>query len=637
MFTDMVGYTALAQRNESLALALAEEQRKLVRPILKRHNGREIKTIGDAFLVEFPSALDGAMCAYDIQRSVAERNGSVPDERRIHLRVGVHLGDVVEEPGGDISGDAVNVASRIQALAEDGGVCITRQVYDHVQNKFELPLASLGEKNLKNVALPLEVFKMVLPWEDSKRESPAQFDRRRIAVLPFANMSPDPKDEYLADGIAEEIISTVSGISSLSVISRTSVMGYKGTTKKVRDIGRELEVGSVLEGSLRKAANRIRITAQLIDVANDRHLWAQNYDRELDDVFAVQSDIAKQVAEALRVRILSEEATRLEKKPTESTMAHQLYLEGRYHWSRRGSSPEELYKAKEYFERAVKEDPNFALGYGGIGECCELLKTNWGIDPESNHRKAAEMVGRALDLDPGLAEAHATKGLIFHVDFKLKEAEEEFKKAIALKPNYSPAHMWYFQVLVGKERWDEALKQIEEAVELDPLSQVPANNHAYYYFCKRDWGKALELYKRGQELEPSDYQIHLNFATIYGMLGRMEDMEKEGQEAVKGIQGDHPIIVQVIEALTATFKNDRARVRELLPDLEANITDYYVQPTTMAALCFYLGDNDRGFAFLERAYSTREFGLMSLRTNFLFDGIRTDPRYVDMLKKVGLV
>ncbi|TMI43578.1 adenylate/guanylate cyclase domain-containing protein [Candidatus Bathyarchaeota archaeon] len=228
MFTDMAGYTALGQKNESLSLALVEEQRKLLRPVFGRHNGREIKTMGDGFLVEFSNAMDAVRCAYDVQRASREFNMSQQGDQRITIRIGLHLGDVVESQG-DISGDAVNIASRIQSLAENGGISLTRQVYDQVQNKFELPLESLGTKSLRNVRAPLEVYKMVLPWDDTKTTQSTEHDRRRIAVLPFANMSPDPGDSYFADGITEEIISTLSGVSGLNVISRTSVMG---TTKR---------------------------------------------------------------------------------------------------------------------------------------------------------------------------------------------------------------------------------------------------------------------------------------------------------------------------------------------------------------------------------------------------------------------
>src|SRR2546425_9297819 len=232
--------------------------------------------MGDAFLVEFSNTLDAVRCAYDIQRTTREFNISLPEEQRIHLRVGIHLGDVVESVG-DISGDAVNVASRIVPLAEDGGVSLTRQVYDQVHNKFDLPLTSLGSKKLKNVAAPAEVFKMVMPWSEKKASSQVQLERNKVAVLPFANMSPDPGDEYFADGMTEELIAALSKLRGVGVISQTSVMQYKNQTKNVGDIGRELGAGTLLEGSVRKAGNRVRIAVQLIDASTDNHLWAENY------------------------------------------------------------------------------------------------------------------------------------------------------------------------------------------------------------------------------------------------------------------------------------------------------------------------------------------------------------------------
>src|SRR5437667_758038 len=380
MFTDMVGYTALGQRDESLSLALVEEQRRFLRPIFKRHNGKEIKSMGDAFLVEFSNALDAVRCAYDIERTSREFNIGRRIDRRIRLRIGLHLGDVVESQG-DISGDAVNIASSIQSLAEDVGVCVTPQGYAHVENKFDLPLKSLGTRSVKNVSAPVEVYKMVLPWEKEQRNPAEQLDPSRVAVLPFANMGPDPGDSYFADGITEEIISTLSGVSGLNVISRTSVMSYKGTTKRVKEIGGELEAGSVLEGSFRKAGNKIRVTAQLIDVRDDRHVWTHSYDRNLDDVFGVQTDIAKQVSDALRIRILAPEFDRIERKPTESAKAYTFYLRGRYHLNRRGI--DDIRKAAEYFAQAIKGDPKFALGHAGLADCHELLATNWGIDTKT--------------------------------------------------------------------------------------------------------------------------------------------------------------------------------------------------------------------------------------------------------------
>jgi len=523
MYTDIVGYTALGQRNESLSLALVEEQRKLIRPILARHNGKEIKTIGDAFLVEFPNATDSVRCAYDIQRAIREFNLALVSDKRIHLRIGIHLGEVVESQG-DISGDTVNVASRIYPLAEDGGVCITRQVYDQVSNKTDLRMTSLGAKPLKNVSVPIEVYKMEMPWEQpTPSKEAATTGRDRIAILPFANMSPDPNDEYFADGMTEEIISTVSGISGLSVISRTSIMGYKGTSKKVKEIGKELEVGAVLEGSFRKAGNSIRVTTQLIDVAGDRHLWAQNYDRELDNVFAVQSDIAQRVADALKVKILTPEKKRIEKKPTENTTAYTLYLKGRYLWNKRGL--DDLKNACACFEQAVREDPDFGLGYVGVADCRILIRDNWNVDRDENLDLAKAMVGKALEIDSEMAEAYTTKGMVLDDEYRLREAEEAYKRAIELKPSYATAHQWYSMLLRQEIRLDEALEQIEKALELDPLSPIIHFNHASYFFAKRDYRKAIEPLKRAVELGMVEASGAL--ANAYGFMKMYEEMRCE--------------------------------------------------------------------------------------------------------------
>jgi adenylate cyclase len=433
MFTDIVGYTALGQRNESLSLILVEQQRNLIRPILRNYNGREVKTMGDGLLAEFSNALDAVRCAYNIQRATREFNISVADEQRIHLRIGIHLGDVVESHGGDISGDAVNVASRIEAITKEGGVCLTRQVYDHVQNKFELQFESLGEKTLKNVSAQIEVFKMIMPWEDETIGSTARLDRRRLAVMPFVNMSPDPGDVYFADGLTEELISTISNIRELTVISRTSVMKYKGGTATVAEIGRALKVGSIIEGSVRKSLNRARVTAQLIDVNTDGHIWSRSYDREMNDIFAIQSEIAQQVADALKIQLVASEKREVEKKATANPEAHTMYLKGRYFWNER--TKEGVDKALKYLEEAIKLDPKFALAYSGLADCYTIYADWFWMDPNEAFPKARDYDLKALEIDSNLAEAHASLGIIFNsYDGNWQESEKEFKRALELKP-----------------------------------------------------------------------------------------------------------------------------------------------------------------------------------------------------------
>src|SRR5205807_2745334 len=350
MFTDLVGFTALSQSNETVALSVLDEQRGLLRPMFNRHGGREVKTMGDAFLVEFPSALNAVKCAYEIQKTTREFNRSLSEERRVHLRIGVHLGDIVESQG-DISGDAVNIASRIESLADSGGVCLTRQVYDQVQNKFELALTSLGLKSLKNVTSSIEVYKMVMPWQATGSVSSTDRDARRIVILPFANISPDIADEYFADGMTDELIAVLSKIGSLRVVARTSAMRFKGEKATANRIGQELKVGSIIEGSVRKSKNRVRITVQLVDTQSEEQLWAETYDRDLLDIFSVQSDIAQQVASAIELRLGVRENSALLQQQTQNPEAYSLYLKGRNRWNLR--SENEVNRAIKYFEEAI--------------------------------------------------------------------------------------------------------------------------------------------------------------------------------------------------------------------------------------------------------------------------------------------
>lgn len=326
--------------------------------------------MGDAFLVEFASALEAVRCACAVQHSLHELNSTLPPEKRITLRIGIHVGDVLHTRG-DVYGDAVNVASRIESLADPGCICITQQVYDHVRNKSEVVAIYLGKHELKNVELPVEVYRVVSPWEKAPAPVPPAVSSHRIAVLPLANISPDPNDEYFADGLTEELITTVSKLSGLGVISRTSVMKYKGATKTVGEIARELGVGAVLEGSVRKAGKRVRINVELVDVHKDEHLWSQTYDRDFEDVFSIQSDIAQRVCGALEVQLLAKERQRIEKKPTENIEAYNLYLKGLHY---RGEKTEEGFtKAVKYFKEALRRDPKFALAYAVMADCYAQL------------------------------------------------------------------------------------------------------------------------------------------------------------------------------------------------------------------------------------------------------------------------
>jgi len=633
MFTDMVGYTALGQSDEPLSLALAAETKKLLRPIFIRHNGREVKTMGDGFLVEFPSALNAVRCAYDVQRATREFNISLASEKRVRLRVGVHLGDVVESQG-DISGDAVNVASRIEPLAEDGGVCLTRQVYDHVHNKFELPLASLGTKSLKNVSTPLEVYKMVMPWSEEKAKPSTQRDMRRIAVLPFANISPDSKDEYFADGMTEELISTISNMSELSVISRTSVMGYKGTSKKIREIGQELEVGSVLEGSVRKAGNKMRISVQLINVGNDKHLWAQSYDRELDDVFAVQSDIAKRVAEALRIRILPGEEERIQKRPTKDIEAYALYLKGRYQWNKR--SEQGLRSAIDFFQKAIGIDPRYALAYSGIADSYAVLAANGHIPKTEGLPKAKKYAVDALEIDDGLAEAHVSFAMALEAnDWDWAGSEREFRKAIEINPSYATAHHWYALLLQLLGRFDEALKEVHRAQELDPLSMAINTAVIWVYNTAGQYDKAIECARRWLEIEPNSGFAHLHLASIYSRKNMFAEAIREARAAAADPNVPRSVYEEDLEYYYARSGDMREAQKMFNETLERSKTSY-VSPAFFVLHYLAIGDETRMFEYLQKAFEERNMGLGLLRFDPDFAKYWRDPRFLDLIRKMKL-
>ncbi len=630
MFTDIVGYTALAQTNEARTLQQLEEHRAVLRSVFLLHNGREVKTIGDAFLVEFPSALDAVQCAVEIQKRMRERNAGLDEDQRLAIRVGVHLGDVVHREG-DLLGDAVNVSSRIEPLAPPGGVCISEQVYDHVRNKVGLPLEKLEGKTLKNVKLPIDVYRIVMPWEVETRPE-AEQDTRRVAVLPLKNMSPDPNDEYFADGMTEELITALASVTELTVIARTSIMQYKNAPKRIADIGRELNVGTLVEGSVRKAANKVRITIQLIDARNEGHLWAQNYDKQLDDIFAIQSEVAQKVADTLKVQILESRRQKLERGSTRNPEAYTLYLKGMFHWNKRTS--EGLKKSVELFEEAVKLDPTFALGYAGVALACQVMAANYVDEPVVYYPKAKEYAIRALSLDDDLAEAHTVLGAhACAFDHDLEKGESEFKRAIELNPSYPTGHQWYSHLLIWEKRFDEATREIYRAFELSPLSLVINSNLANLHYYKGEYTKAIEIGEKLLEMDPTFSTTYYALLPSYIRTGKLDKAEKAAEECAKTVS---PTLAKAGYAYLYASTGRPDRSRTLLAEVEQVYRQEHVNPYSIAMTYFLLGDNDKGFEWLERSYSEHDMGVNFLAVDPELSGARSDPRYLEMLNRIGL-
>src|SRR6266403_967465 len=439
---DVVGYSRLMTIDEAGTLAALTSLRKnLVNPKISEHNGRIVKLTGDGMLVEFPSVVNAVACAVDIQSAMRTRNATEP-AARIEFRIGVNLGDIIVEDG-DIFGDGVNVAARLESIAPIGGITVSQAVRDHVGKQLDLSFEDLGERRLKNIERSIRVYSISLDapssGQTSDTASASPEEKPSIAVLPFINMSGDPEQEYFSDGITEDIITDLSKASALFVVARNTAFTYKGKSAKVQEVAKELGVDFVLEGSVRKAGGRVRITARLNDGASGGHMWADRYDRDLTDIFAIQDEITHAIVEQLKVKLLPQEKKSIGLAPTENVEAYTFYLRGRdflYRYSKRYF---EL--ARRMFTKAIELDPNYARAYAGIADCDAWLYMVYQADVSLE--RILETSAKALALDDNLAEAHTARGVVLSAARKFEEANAEFGRALTLDPNSFEAHFLY--------------------------------------------------------------------------------------------------------------------------------------------------------------------------------------------------
>jgi TolB-like protein/Flp pilus assembly protein TadD len=625
MFTDMVGYTSMTQADEQSALLLLQKQWEMLRPIIARHNGREVKTIGDALLVEFASALEATQSAVEIQTTLREFNQKSVD--KILLRIGIHIGDVVLNQE-DVYGDAVNIASRVEPLADSGGICITEQVYAQVRNKLSYEMEKLPRQTLKNVDFPIDVYKVMLQRE---RQGSEEAPTNRIAVLPLSNISPDPKDAYFAEGMTEELITVLSQVQGLRVIARTSVDHYRGREKRVSQIGQELRVGSVMEGSVRMAGDRLRVTVQLINTSSEEHVWAENYDRRLEDVFAIQSDIARKVADSLKVKLLAREEERLGRSGTENLPAYTSYLKGRTLLSKRKRS--ELIEAKEQFETAISLDPTYAPAYAGLADAYFLLGEYQGLPVNKARQKATELVSRALGLDQDLAEAHASLGRDMTISYQYEKAEAEFARALALNPSYSIAHMWYAQLLQNFGRVDEWVKEYRLADELDPLSLIVLINECWNLSMIGRREEASAKLQKAVEIDPGSLFVLDGTSFFHYLNGDIEGALKIIDEHPQ-FQNEITIVADYAAYYSAMKDEQKARawIQKLLafPDTAFG-RDWW------AAIAYAeLGDFDNFFLLANRSVDKKEMRFGNREYFPPYKKVKSDPRWGQLLARVNL-
>jgi len=539
---DVAGYSRLMGADEEGTLERLKALRsELADPKIKKHHGRIVKTTGDGLLVEFSSVVDAVRCAVEVQNGIADRNAEVPDAQRIEFRVGINLGDVIRD-GRDIFGDGVNIAARLEALAEPGGICVSRVVHDQVRDKLDIAFEDMGEQQVKNIARPVHVWRIRLGAKQalSASESLPLPDKPSIAVLPFANMSGDPEQEYFADGMVEEIITALSRIRWLFVIARNSTFTYKGQAVDVKQVGRELGVRYVLEGSVRKAGGRVRITGQLIDTATGTHLWADRFDGSLEDVFELQDKVASSVAGVIEPALQAAETARSAGRPTDDLTAYDLYLRA---YAMVWSSVRQIPEALRLMEQAIERDPNYGPALAWAAVCrYRLLLEGRSEAPEADRLKGADFARRALEVagdDPGVLANAAEALAYFNEDIGAMMSLVD--RALALNPNY--ARGWHIsgilRNLAGQP--DVAIEHLEAALRLSPRARIGTSLVAigYAHFFSRRFDEAVPKLLLAIQEDPSYPGPYRVLAACYAHMGRLD----EAREIIDRLRTITPVVV----------------------------------------------------------------------------------------------
>ncbi|ARP68367.1 adenylate/guanylate cyclase domain-containing protein (plasmid) [Mesorhizobium sp. WSM1497] len=538
---DVVGYSRLASADEDRTLARLRALRSdLIDPIIAVHHGRVIKRTGDGALVEFRSVVDAVRCAIEVQNGMVERNAGVPQDRRIEFRIGIHLGDVVEESDGDLMGDGVNIASRLEGLAAAGAICLSEDAYRQVKARLDLSVSDLGSTQLKNIAEPIRVYSLqvgsagtAIPESATSRPATAVPPKLSVAVLPFVNMSGDAEQDYFADGISEDIITALSKLSQLFVIARNSSFTFKGQNVRVQEVGTKLGVRYVLEGSVRKSGNRVRITAQLIDATSGGHLWAERFDRDLTDIFAVQDDVTQQIVGALALNLTAGDRQRLANEYPRNTEAYDYFLRGRELWHR--LTRETNVAARDLLQRAIELDPTFASAHAFLALTHGIDYLNrWGASPAESMAQAEEAATRAVMLDGSDPWAHWALAIVKLYTGRHDGAIDEAERALVLNPNFAEAHVALGEALYYSGRSEDALESFARGKTLNPyFPDVLLHFQALALFQLGRYEEAADLLMQRMARNAVTDVSRALLAASYGHLGRFAEAQAAWQEVLR--------------------------------------------------------------------------------------------------------
>ncbi len=636
MFTDMVGYTALMQEDENKAKFLRDRHRNVLEEIITKHQGKILQYYGDGTLIIFGSAIESVLCAVEIQQELQK-------EPVVQLRIGIHSGDIVYDDEG-VYGDGVNIASRIENLSISGAVLISDKLYDEIKNHPSLSAETLGHYKLKNVKSPIEIFALTnsglkVPSQLQLKIKSGYDEKNSIAVLPFINMSTDPENEYFSDGITEEILNALTRVEGLKVTSRTSSFAFKGKNEDIREIGTKLNVNSVLEGSVRKAGNRVRITAQLINTSDGYHIWSEVFNRNLEDIFEVQDEISRKIANKLRERLADKSASEsLVRTPTANLEAYNEYLKGMFYFYK--WTPEDVAKSIKYFNESLKKDSNCALPYSGLSNAYLVLAATGSMKSKTAYEYAKQYALKALDMDRELTESHIALALVkMFYDWDWKGSLRSFKTAMELNPGAAYVHYTYSLFLRAVGNIDECIEEIVKAHNLDPLSLVINNTLGENLIFAERFEDAKKQFQKTLELDPNFRSAIWNLGFVYlfegdykkGLEIFVKAKEKCGDD-LKGFKGQAPIGFAY-----ALLGNKEAAEECLIKIKEREESDPNISVNFDYALVYKgLGDYDKVFYYLERAMEERNGGILFIGKHPGWKDLRTDKRFEAIMKKIGL-
>ncbi len=642
MFTDIQGYTAAMQESESKAIELRERHRQVIKDAHQKYEGRIVQYYGDGTLSTFQSAVMAVQCALSMQQAFLQAP-SVP------VRIGLHIGDIIFDED-QVLGDGVNLASRIESLGMPGCVLLSDKVKDEINNHPDLKTLSMGVYQLKNVNRLVEVFALDHP--DLVKPKPGSLEgkstplhkpvpatnkkipAKSVAVLPFVNISNDPEQDYFSTGIAEEILNSLSNLKDLKVAGRTSTPQYNRENIGLREIGEKLGVKTILEGSVRKQGNRIRIMVQLVNVSDGFHLWSQKYDRSMDDIFAIQDEVALAVTEKLKVTLLEKDRARVTKVRTSNTEAYELYLKGRFYLNRRGGA---IVTGMHYFQLAVDVDPDFALAYTGLADAGIMAALYGLVPPKQVAIKSKEAAEKALQLDPHLSEPYCSLGAYYaFFEWNWREAENNFATCFQLNPRYAQAHYWYGLNYLAWVKHDmvEAEKHGRMAIELEPMSAISFGMYGAILNAAGKYKEALVACATGIELDANHYLSHLYKGLTHLALRQFEEAAKIFSLLVRVTKGHHFASNSLIVTYYLMGKIDEAR--EILNQLKAKPAEGFMGYALLALSSAFLDGTDQAILYLEKAYEERDPILLNLKHYELVpQSLKSDPRFDQLFERVG--